>query len=168
MSEPASPVSRKTHLHHRLVGLAVLAAVAAVAVPLILDFSDGDGPSLGGDVVPAKPPGLRVEEISLAPPPAAPGQGDQPAAAAPADPSRAPQAWAVKVGSFSSEENALALRDQLRGKGFNAFLEQTTVEGKALLRVYVGPDMQKGRSEQLRDRLAREFDLREAVVVGYN
>ena len=179
MNEPGSGTDRRQHLYHRLVGAAVLAAIAAIAIPLVLDFRGPEEPPIAGGI-PAKPEGLRVEEISLRPAPAAPApdKGSAPAQPAPKPPEpptagdnkvgQPPQAWAVKVGSFSSEENATSLRNQLRSKGYTAFMDKTVVDGKTLLRVYVGPDVQRSRSEQLRERIAHEFNLREAVVVGYD
>lgn len=172
------------NLYHRLVGLAVLGAIAVILIPLILDFRASDEPSIRHSNIPEKPAGLRLEEISLQPAPLTEPSGmrgqendrsgntataiSEPGTSSQAASDRGPsQAWAVKVGSFSSEENALALRNQLRSKGFNAFLDRATVEGKAILRVYVGPDIQRARSEQLRERIATELNLKEAVVVAY-
>jgi DedD protein len=181
MNEPGSPADPKLRLYQRLVGVAVLVAVAVVAVPLIFDFRGPDEPPIANSGIPAKPEGLRVEEITLRPAaPSAPATGRgatavvpsastaEPPAAAGNKVGQPPQAWAVKVGSFSSEDNATSLRNQLRSKGYSAFFDKTVVDGKPLLRVYVGPDVQKGRSEQLRERIAREFNLPEAVVVGYD
>ena len=177
MKESGVPADRKARLFQRLVGFAVLAAIALVAIPLLFDFRGGDEPAIRNSNIPEMPAGLRTEEILLKSGPSASGNGARdsagtepttaPGAASP--PARPPaQAWAVKVGSFSSEENALGLRNQLRAKGYNAFLDKTTVDGKSLSRVYVGPDIQRDRIEQLRERIVHEFRLPEAVVVSYD
>jgi DedD protein len=186
MKEPV-PADRRLHLYQRLVGLAVMAAVAVIITPLVIDFRDGDEPTIRATNIPDMPRGLRTEEIALNPgAPASPAGADQAAARAsgpvirnePAPPASGPvtekgpghdipQAWAVKVGSFSNEENALNLRDQLRGKGYNAFLDKTTIDGKSMLRLYVGPEIQRERIDQLRERVAKEFNLPEATVVSY-
>lgn len=78
----------------------------------------------------------------------------------------APQAFAVQIGSFSSEENATALRNRLRERGYSAFLDRHSVEGRPVVRVLVGPDARREHSERLRDRLDREMNIK-GVVVGY-
>lgn len=179
------PVDRKRRMTQRLVGAAVLAALAAIIIPAILDFRADQGTTITGTNIPDRTDGFRIEEITLTPQrgfresePA-----DSPEPPAPPAPEAAPapepvpetpvieraadsQGWAVQVGSFSSEENATALRDRLRGAGFSAFLDQATIDGRAVVRVLVGPDARREHSETLRDRLAAEMDLG-GVVIGY-
>lgn len=77
--------------------------------------------------------------------PAADGAERPPAvAAAPSRPPAAPQGpktqgWAVQLGSFSRQDNAERLAAELQGKGFPAFLQPTSQDGKTLYRVRVGP-----------------------------
>ena len=78
----------------------------------------------------------------------------------------APEAWIVQVGSFGSEPNALALRDKLRGKGYAAFVETVRLGDRRVLRVGVGPQMSKSKSESLRDKLESEMGL-SGLVVSY-
>jgi rare lipoprotein A len=46
--------------------------------------------------------------------------------------------YAVQVGAFQKESNALRLYDRLRREGFSAFMTQATVRGKGFTRVRVG------------------------------
>ena len=78
----------------------------------------------------------------------------------------APEAWIVQVGSFSSEPNALALRDKLRKKGYTAFVETVHLDGRHVVRVGVGPQMSKSKTEELRDKLKSEMGL-SGLVVSY-
>lgn len=183
MSE--QPSNRSQRLRHRIIGAAVLAALAAIFIPAVLDFERPPEGKITGTNIPARPADLRVEEISLVPPaagpvvpavPAAPaviadGEGSDddgvsadsaPAAAAPAE----PRAWVVRVGSFSSNDNAVALRDRLRGAGFDAFVDQVRIENSTMSRVHVGPEIERARGDALRDRLEREMGLK-GLVVGY-
>ncbi len=200
MNEPADTHDRRQRLWHRLVGAAVLAALAVILVPILIDFREDDGTAITRSNIPERPAGFRVEEISLMPPlapqsapesvsavvsgvesgsgappesrpesppaPAAPAGGAAPPA--PASPASGPplHGFAVQVGSFSSRENATAMRDRLRGHGFSAFIDQASVDGRAVYRVLVGPDARREHSERLRDRLAGEQNLR-GVVVAY-
>ncbi|MCL5668635.1 MAG: SPOR domain-containing protein [Gammaproteobacteria bacterium] len=50
-----------------------------------------------------------------------------------------PGGWVVQLGSFSSEQNAVALRDQLRAKGYTAFVEKTQSGAAPRYRVNAGP-----------------------------
>ena len=72
--------------------------------------------------------------------------------------------WFVQVGSFSQQANARDLRDRLRDAGYTAFVETSTVEGKTTHRVKVGPEMDRARSERVRDEIQSEFDLKGIVV----
>jgi len=72
--------------------------------------------------------------------------------------------WFIQVGSFSQQENADDLRDQLRGEGYTAFVETSTVEGKTIHRVKVGPEMDRARAERVRDEIQSAMDLKGIVV----
>lgn len=65
-------------------------------------------------------------------------------------------AWVIQLGTFSSEQNALALRDQLRVKGYTAFVEKIKTGDKPLFRVRVGPELERARADALRDKLEKE------------
>lgn len=186
MSE--QPSNRSQRLRHRVIGAAVLAALAAIFIPAVLDFERPPEGKITGTNIPARPADLRMEEIPLIPPAAGPvvparppapavvaeggdgrviaGGSDDGAAAGPAPAAAEPRAWVVRVGSFSSNDNAVALRDRLRGAGFDAFVDQVTIEGATMSRVHVGPEIDRARGDALRDRLEREMKLK-GLVVGY-
>ena len=70
----------------------------------------------------------------------------------------------VQAGSFAVEKNAHQLRDRLRNERFPVSVEQVEIEGRALHRVYVGPQASRGESETVRDRLRREIGIDGQVV----
>ncbi|WP_303909074.1 SPOR domain-containing protein [Thiohalomonas denitrificans] len=73
--------------------------------------------------------------------------------------------WAVQVGSFSSSENALRLRDRLRGEDFDAFVEEVRSSGKSIYRVRIGPEASRERAESVMERVAlKEPDLPALVM----
>ena len=78
----------------------------------------------------------------------------------------APGGWAVQLGSFSVSKNALALRDRLRAKGYTAFIESGFTATGAVSRVFVGPELDRGRAEASMAKLRREMQL-EGIVVRY-
>ncbi|GAP65720.1 sporulation domain protein [Mizugakiibacter sediminis] len=86
---------------------------------------------------------------------------DAPAAALPAN--RA-GAWAVQLGAFATQEEALKLRDRLRTAGFDAFVDDVAAGGGKLWRVRVGPQAQRGGAETLRDQIAAKVGIKGIVV----
>ncbi len=73
--------------------------------------------------------------------------------------------WAVQVGSFGSEDNALGLRDRLREQDFSAYVERVEREGDdPVYRLRVGPVVERDEAQELLERLADEADLDGLVV----
>ena len=62
--------------------------------------------------------------------------------------------WAVQVGSFSSEERALALRQEMRDAGYDAFTSAVKKDGKVMIRVAIGPYLDGSEAEKIRRKLA--------------
>ncbi|MDO8846184.1 SPOR domain-containing protein [Methylicorpusculum sp.] len=61
--------------------------------------------------------------------------------------------WFVQLGTFSKQENAIALRDKLRSKGFSVnFDEITTSKGKSY-RLRAGPELNKKKAEEMKAKL---------------
>lgn len=67
-------------------------------------------------------------------------------------------AWSLKVAAFKIEKNATAFRDQLRGKGFKAYILKSG-DGQ-YSRVYVGPMIQRSKAEQVRTQLQKEMAIK--------
>ncbi|MCE5232156.1 MAG: SPOR domain-containing protein [Mizugakiibacter sp.] len=86
---------------------------------------------------------------------------DAPATALPAN--RA-GAWAVQLGAFATQEEALKLRDRLRTAGFDAFVDDVASGGGKLWRVRAGPQAQRSGAETLRDQIAARAGLKGIVV----
>ncbi|WP_295885489.1 SPOR domain-containing protein [uncultured Thiohalocapsa sp.] len=81
------------------------------------------------------------------------------APAAPAGPKPVPAgtaSWVVQVASLGSPEAAKGLQDRLRAKGYTAFVEQATVNGKRYYRVRVGPEVERARADSLAAELRSE------------
>lgn len=184
MQDSTTQTDSRQRLFHRFVGGLVLAALAVLLVPLLAELDPEQEAAITGTNIPPRPEGMRVEEIPLDAPAPVPGHtapapdtsrtpvteraADAAGAAGPepADPDVPAVTWIVRVGSFSSEQNAIALRDRLRAGGFTAFVDSVTVDGRGMSRVQVGPVRQREQGEELRDRLAREMNL-EGLVAAY-
>lgn len=150
-----------TKLKQRLIGGAVLIALAVIFLPMLVQ---GPAPDSGvGDVpagVPAAPTGkFETRELPLGP---AAGQAVLPAPVtaptpapvstvaaepdavpatqpAPPDPAVAAGQWAVSFGAYASARDADAVLSRLRQTGLEGFKEEADLNGRQAWRVRVGP-----------------------------
>lgn len=76
-----------------------------------------------------------------------------------------PTAWVVQTGSFRDQGNAIAVRDNLRGRGFPSFVSPLS-EDDSLYRVQVGPMIDKNRAASTRDKIKKLLE-HDAIVVAY-
>ena len=72
--------------------------------------------------------------------------------------------WAVQLGSFSVQKNALKLRDSLRKKGHASFVEEYARNGKTSYRVRVGPELTRELANDLKKKLKAETKIDGFVV----
>jgi len=94
----------------------------------------------------------------------------EPPAAKVADSVKKPEplgSWVVQVGSFSSQENAIGLRDKLRGAGFVTQVEKERIGGKTYFRVRVGPFLERAEAEQTQKVLVEKHGKKTARVLSY-
>lgn len=73
-------------------------------------------------------------------------------------------AWALQLGSFSQQTNALVLRDQLRAKGYRAFVEKSAKSGKTSFKVLIGPDLDRSKVEKIAKKLKSKEKIDSIVV----
>ena len=161
-----------TKLKQRLIGGAVLIALAVIFLPMLVH---GPAPDSGvGDVstrVPDAPAGkFETRELQLGPAagqtalpapaasavtPAEPSAAadeaaaDAPAraAAVPADPDVAAGQWAVSFGAYASTRDADAVLSRLRQAGLEGFKEEAQLNGRQAWRVRVGPYLDRALAE---------------------
>lgn len=74
--------------------------------------------------------------------------------------------WAVQVGAFSTETDALSLRDRLRSGGQPAFVERVPTDKGELFRVRVGPELRREAADALKTTLKQRFAL-DGIVVAH-
>lgn len=75
--------------------------------------------------------------------------------------------WVVQVGSFSRQENAMALQTRLRSAGYAAFVDRSSSPTGSTWRVRVGPELKRENAEQIQQRLHQQMQL-EGIVVAHN
>lgn len=167
------------HLKKRILGAFVTVVALAVAMPVVLDGSRSQI-QLRSDI-PVQPEmepwqplenerrvrieledlaaGKTEEEVTL--PEVRVVKQDDSAAPrtkgdrAALDDQKQAYAWSVQLGAFEKRANAHALRDQLRAKGYKAYVQEFAAEG--LTRVYVGPELQRSKIEAIQKQLSAEL-----------
>ena len=66
------------------------------------------------------------------------------------DPVGAPSGWVVRVGVFQVLENAKKRQSVLDKNGFDVNLEETKLDGKAAIRVFLGPFSSEHEAERMK------------------
>lgn len=70
--------------------------------------------------------------------------------------------WMIQVGAFSSQDNALALRDKLIAAGHKSYAKPLN----GLVKVFVGPQIRKPMAEKEKAELEQEFGIN-ALILKY-
>jgi DedD protein len=73
-------------------------------------------------------------------------------------------AWMIQVGSFEQHTNATSLRDRLKRLGYRVSVQDAKSANRQTYRVLVGPENDRAAADRLRDKLAREHQLRGIVL----
>lgn len=146
-------------LQQRLVGAVVLVALGVILLPALLDGSGFKSRHDRNIEIPPRPllPALKevkVESVAIATPvdirKKRREQKKKDISAKPIE------SWALQVGTFSQEKNALAFRDDLRKQGYLAYSESREASGKKSYRVRIGPELEKSKLEKLKVKLKTE------------
>ena len=64
--------------------------------------------------------------------------------------------WSVQVGTFSNMQNALRLRDQLKGLGHTVHTHSITIGGKKFMRLRVGPFADRVKADRAQAQIRKE------------
>jgi DedD protein len=75
-------------------------------------------------------------------------------------------AWVIQMGSFKKKENALRLVNNLRARGYRAFIQQVNTNYGDGTRVFVGPEGHEPAARALASRLENDTRIR-GVVISY-
>lgn len=75
--------------------------------------------------------------------------------------------WVVQVVSVSEEAKAIKFRNELRAKGYKAFVVKgDSSNGRHVYRVRVGPELLRSKADQLKIKLRQDTKL-EGLVMKY-
>lgn len=127
-------------------------------------------PPMEATPMPSEPPSeISVTQPDVAAEPAAPAPRVPTKAETPAPTkpkmaaARSDKGWFVQVGTFSNPENARALADKLKRKGYPASLESVRVEQTKVVRVRVGPYGQDNKAKTVQADIQKGLGIRGIV-----
>ena len=72
--------------------------------------------------------------------------------------------WVVQIGSFTLQDNAIKLQNELRKKGHASFVESFQGNNGMVYRVRVGPELTKELADALNARIKKETQLNGLVM----
>ncbi|MFN3881018.1 MAG: SPOR domain-containing protein [Nitrincola lacisaponensis] len=177
----------RANLKQRLVGGAVLLLIGIAFFPLVFNAAGYEERRLESRIPTApevvrlvqteRPAPVIIEQVPVAPVTETPVVSApvseitesldalrpslNPAEEAPAlDADQVPAAWALQLASFRQEANARELRTRLINAGYRVYIRQ----GEDVVRVFVGPEMQRSRLEELKVSLQQEYGLEGMIV----
>jgi len=75
-----------------------------------------------------------------------------------------PVGWSVRLGSFSNTNNARNLTQRLLADGYRAYSREIRSSQGVLTAVFVGPQVERNKVEQLKQQLQTKFQLSGIVV----
>ena len=73
-------------------------------------------------------------------------------------------AWALQIGSYSEEKNALAMRDKLRAKDYAAYVDVLKKPKRTTYRVRIGPELDQTRLQDLKKEILKKEKIKGIVV----
>ncbi|AZV75808.1 SPOR domain-containing protein [Coxiella burnetii] len=80
--------------------------------------------------------------------------------------SKTPTAWIIQVASFVNPDYAKHLLQQLRAKGFDAYLQESH-EGKVITRVFIGPEINRDKINKIQKELKQQMRLNGVIKKYY-
>lgn len=148
-------------LKQRVVGAAVITALAAIFVPMLFDDPvDNTGKRINELKIPEFPASLRdSQDVSI------PENTDEVISLPASEPvfsveddaenATGLQRWYLQAGIFSQKDNALAFRDKLRQQGFVASVAEVKGNDSNFYRVQIGPELSKESAQVSKKRLEK-------------
>ncbi|NOQ15210.1 MAG: hypothetical protein GQ583_12140 [Methyloprofundus sp.] len=165
-------------LKHRIVGAAVITAIAAIFVPMLFDAPVPDVDNYTNEIsIPQEPVNNLQESLDKIPETRSevlsqpkPAQVDLQAKTIKKSIQKAElktelNGWIIQVGSFSQEKNALEFRDKLRKNKFTAYVDSvSTTKHGILYRLRVGPELDEKRALKTKRQLEARYKVKTLLV----
>jgi len=159
----------EAHLQQRIVGAIVLVTLGVICIPALLDGSGYKTRQVQDIEVKDKPefPPLTQKTVE---PVATPLENIKKAQqealeADPVQPQKIPvRAFALQVGTFDSDENAVKMRDKLQKAGYTTFVQKQTSNGKASYKVRIGPELERSVLEKIKTDIKKSQKIDGYIV----
>jgi len=158
-------------LQQRIVGAIVLVTLGVIFIPALLDGSGYRSRQVQDIEIREKPafPPLTQKKVK---PIATPLQNNkkeqlkQQQADAKQAHKKPIKSFALQVGTFSSNENAIKMRDQMRKAGYHAFVHKSTAKGKTSYKVRIGPELDSNVLKKIKAKLKKSKKI-DAYIVNH-
>ena len=134
---------------HRIVGAIVVLALAVIFLPIWLQGPKSSNIDTWKIPTPPKAPAVTPPAVSTV----------TTTTSTPAQ-----TAWSLQLGSFTHEANANKLAKRLQTKGFAAYTQKTSTNGKDSFKVLVGPEVDKAVLAQQAQEIQKTFKINSTVV----
>ena len=164
-------------LKQRLIGAVVLLAIAVIFLPVLFDRKRLEPI----DTTTQIPPEPHINPIIITPPVAPPNLDPAPAPdemfvpdeTAEAKPTIAPirlsddgqvQPWVLQVASFRDSAHAKDLTVKLISAGYTAFSRQSQHKNGPLVRVYIGPKLDKEALVKIQEEVNKKYQVESLLL----
>jgi len=156
-------------LQQRIVGAIVLVTLGVIFIPALLDGSGYKSRQVQDIEIKEKPefPPLAQKKVKPIPTPLEKNKQDQ-AIVQKTDVRQAHnkpiKTFALQVGTFGSNENAVKMRDQMREAGYTAFVQKSTAKGKTSYKVRIGPELERSVLEDIKTDVKKSHKIDSYIV----
>jgi len=158
-------------LQQRIVGAIVLVTLGVIFIPALLDGSGYRSRQVQDIEIKEKPefPPLTQKKVKPISTPLEINKQEQ-VKVQKADPKQMHKkpirSFALQVGTFSRNENAEKMRDEMREAGYSAFVHKSISKGKTSYKVRVGPELERSVLEKIKAELKKSKKI-DAYIVNH-
>jgi len=158
-------------LQQRIVGAIVLVTLGVIFIPALLDGSGYRSRQVQDIEIKEKPefPPLTQKKVQPIPTPLEINRQEQ-VTVQKTDTRQSHKkpikSFALQVGTFSRNENAEKMRDEMREAGYPAYVHKSTSKGKTSYKVRVGPELEHSVLEKIKSDLKKSRKI-DAYIVNH-
>ena len=156
-------------LKQRIVGAIVLVTLGVIFIPALLDGSGYKSRQVQDIEIKEKPdfPPLSSKSVEPIPTPIDDirKQQSKVLAADPKKPDKQPiKSFALQVGTFDSDDNAIKLQKQLQEAGYTTFIHKSESKGKTSYKVRIGPELERSKLDKIKASIKKSHKIDGYVV----
>ena len=156
-------------LKQRIVGAIVLVTLGVIFIPALLDGSGYKSRQVQDIEIKEKPdfPPLSSKRVEPIPTPIddIKKQQSKVLAADPKKPDKLPiRSFALQVGTFDSNDNAMKLQKQLHKAGYTSFIHKSVSKGKTSYKVRIGPELERSKLDKIKASIKKSHKIDGYVV----